>query len=1715
MSINSKKTVNNNTYNVTNTYSTTDSPLAVRTFIPSGVQTLTDITYGSTGLLNAFIVNAFSANVNGFINAVAQSTITLSAPPTSGTRDDLVFLECYNGTTTRIRVVDNVDFTTYPEGINNGSLVKAMQPGGTLTGYVYTKSATDSGLYVTGTGSAGDKTALGTVDGFVYAIPLYRVKRRNSAGYSVANIKGARNYQSIVFPSSPTVSYKALAQKIISPSDYALVQVGDLYPNTAGVLTNYVLKVISKDGSNTVTVQNISGNSQDIGSLTGLLYSDHPQSYYSNIISAEDLKGGDLRHQVSLTGFNYTQYMGSTIYKIISGILDTKSGKVLQKDWFGIKGYTGTANKNMIPAFDSGEWTLHANAVVNSAYNLTLNATGANQSSSININVQKNTPYYISFSSTGSARAYFIYYDSAMTNLGSSSNIYSSGAITTPTTCTIMTIILQSYASGTITFTNPQLELGSVATAFEPNTKLRIEPLRRTRSDQQTSETIVKTVSPIVQTELKPSTLLHKGYYNIGTVPLTPATIGSATELATADYTNVQTKDGTTFYQTSATAGNYVFRYHSFDATSFNTTVAGIAPSLSKLKFGWDGRVEGDNAGAIDRTASIYIWNKTNLAWESLQNVVTDAINMTPAELTISATFANYVDANGKIWCLSQPKYPASATNACNLYTDTAGLYVETFAWSAGRKVDITSVDGIISGVIDADTALATIASCVSGNNTTTITLALTVAPTGIAVNDTFMLELMNGTGLVTSRVLTASVISGVNVTFTTNGAINGVTAEWTGARLYETTASTSVPTLSNAGVAGTWSGLGTKLATYTITSAPTTVTDNLAITYSANYPAGQGLPYVPTAIKDVQNAECGIEIKGRTLVNPLGRDGSFEVDSNADGVADNWNYYSSTGSTTQSLSTNSKYGTKAQRMVSNGTSTYSRVYFDKVLSTGNYYLYLCDVYPTVANISGISTDSNGIIYAPNANSWNCCYAKITGDNSSHQFLNKVVNGVATTITTDFDGARLIPLKDGDFGMTALQQYNALGTTITDSEVIGRMYPYVDSVQFKQGVMVTTKSKNLIPAFDSGEWTLNANTVVNSSYGITLNATGVNDNTVIIPVSPNTPYPFSSSYSNSAGGQRVNLQELDVSQAVIKGNTSDKTVGSGTNNLTITTTSTTRYILLHLMSLNAGTFTFTNPQLELGSTATTFEAQVKNTFHIPIKNGDGESVFAMPGGQSVFVQKWVKDVQLTGDLAWTFSLDYTGYKLIYVDGLVVNSILSGGIVIKNNGLPLKNLNNTAVSAADQQDIYITSPNRLYISVSDTDTGWSESMTATTAEIKAYFYGWRMTNPTGTAIWDGVSAKNWIRITTLDNRTTVCPVASYAGFTPYTLAYKLATPVYHVGCIGGDQTKPILSPGSVVSVPQGVCQIEQTTGVQWMENAKQVLSSGYAYLNTIGNGSLLLYRDKAKVVLKLNGVTDAKWITTVGYSAVYGNEWYKLNQTDYDPTAIYQITYEMYDKYNYSIDTFSISNPTVSYAYAYQDTTNSEHNVGYFSFLASLFTSINECKQLQIANGDLNGFAVFYEYTPYQGLAPVASTVLANYNILLVTTGGTGKPATVANNKSITKFLPKPTGVYDYQMLQDDIVPESASGENYRLNQVIARGNNTNLDSIGSSVTNLDGDIGSSLSTAVPHLTATCALVTTSTGEIQLKVSTSYATDTSVIGGTATADYIIPGRPLIK
>ncbi|MBO8161167.1 MAG: hypothetical protein H0Z24_05975 [Thermosipho sp. (in: Bacteria)] len=179
--------------------------------------------------------------------------------------------------------------------------------------------------------------------------------------------------------------------------------------------------------------------------------------------------------------------------------------------------------------------------------------------------------------------------------------------------------------------------------------------------------------------------------------------------------------------------------------------------------------------------------------------------------------------------------------------------------WSAGDTIKIKGLTGeLITGVIDSDTVLARV---VEDNNSDTTKVKLDDV-SALAVDDQIAFYDSSLTTYQGNRTITA--IDTTNNIITLDSALTlsaGMVA-------VEITSSSSSPVVkfNNAGtlttVTGTWSGLGTNEATFTLSDPATDglTTEDIQIEYSVNYPAGQGKVPVYSEVKMA-------EINGKRLI--------------------------------------------------------------------------------------------------------------------------------------------------------------------------------------------------------------------------------------------------------------------------------------------------------------------------------------------------------------------------------------------------------------------------------------------------------------------------------------------------------------------------------------------------------------------------------------------------------------------------------------------------------------------------------------------------------------------------------------------------------------------------------------------------------------------------------------------------------------------------------
>lgn len=235
----------------------------------------------------------------------------------------------------RIRVVKGlIGLTTYPDGFDP-TVVKAQGAAGAPTSYTFAnmrQELGDPGLWRAGDGSSN---ALGTVDGYVYAIPICAVFRRNGVvwtGDPSPNLNGAFNRNPTAVDRTGAKTFTAL------PTLGSLLSSGatSLTLNTATGLplpSQPSTEVLIQVGEELITYTSISGTT-----MTGLtrgkqgtlaeahpvgtevkVLSGRPDGLFSDQIATTDIL--DLRHLVNPNGFDYDSLLKANLDKLMRGQL--------------------------------------------------------------------------------------------------------------------------------------------------------------------------------------------------------------------------------------------------------------------------------------------------------------------------------------------------------------------------------------------------------------------------------------------------------------------------------------------------------------------------------------------------------------------------------------------------------------------------------------------------------------------------------------------------------------------------------------------------------------------------------------------------------------------------------------------------------------------------------------------------------------------------------------------------------------------------------------------------------------------------------------------------------------------------------------------------------------------------------------------------------------------------------------------------------------------------------------------------------------------------------------------------------------------------------------------------------------------------------------------------------------------------------------------------
>lgn len=493
----------------------------------------------------------------------------------------------------------------------------------------------------------------------------------------------------------------------------------------------------------------------------------------------------------------------------------------------------------------------------------------------------------------------------------------------------------------------------------------------------------------------------------------------------------------------------------------------------------------------------------------------------------------------------------------------------------------------------------------------------------------------------------------------------------------------------------------------------------------------------------------------------------------------------------------------------------------------------------------------------------------------------------ASVINTDYVELDIEVKSTADFSAPRVPLYEVPQSSYDkilvewDAASVANRYPSVEGMKSLQNPIVTVEGANLSPTFY--EAFLHANASVISPYQLELNATAINQSSYfIIPVQPNTDYLL-----NMVTDGFVGVYTAD-------GTTSLSGAGYQSPFPKKFNTGVNTSIRVYMSNNNSATgkFTFSNPMLTLGSMPKSFVPRNQSFLYVETilrgVNGINDVLYQEDGKRKV-LKKW-DEINLDNTLNWSLFSNKTGYKSV---GIATTTLLANAMkaldsykVMSNRGILFKNSGDDTLGV---NYAYIYPDSRFQLTLSNADTGFVDTYTPVSDEIKAYFNGWKVKTVDG-------SNKPTAWVSVLDGKDAATQTLAYVAankapnYTTYKLLYQLASP----------KTIDITEMVEGALIVTGQVQAFLDSGVIVKEKVTPLVGSdGNYFINspTAGYEASLL-KNKAKMIL---GVYRGSIQITP--EAIFSTMNIKIPKESYDAAADYYVTYLLADKQKFT------SNPT--------------------------------------------------------------------------------------------------------------------------------------------------------------------------------------------------------------
>ncbi|EJW16536.1 hypothetical protein M5X00_20415 [Paenibacillus alvei] len=477
-------------------------------------------------------------------------------------------------------------------------------------------------------------------------------------------------------------------------------------------------------------------------------------------------------------------------------------------------------------------------------------------------------------------------------------------------------------------------------------------------------------------------------------------------------------------------------------------------------------------------------------------------------------------------------------------------------------------------------------------------------------------------------------------------------------------------------------------------------------------------------------------------------------------------------------------------------------------------------------------------------------------------------------------------------------------------------YPYVDSMTNVTNPYAIGTSRNLLPPFT--EWNLYESVKVLTPYSIELNATQQwQTSHIIVPIEPEGTYTLSAQLSGSTSGY-LHVWGLDLAgKQVPPSLTTDKSK-LGDVSITFKCAKEAVRLLVAYTSENAtGRYVIEKPMLVPGDKPQPFAPQLRSMWATefqlaanPLDGSNEDVLYVGDDGLPYVLEKW-KTTILDGQYIYDrTTVQNTGFKSVMIKGLARNSDSQfdnddeGKLFATKYDGKLLAVSDIPIVNWSKADLVRINDEHVYFTISNTDSGWGDSYEPTSEEIKAYFLGWKMGNNEDYSFpaWNGKGTKAWYKLYngvgpkhpgatdapiiegTYSN--TVPTKMNDTGYTPYSLQYLKAKPT----------TEPASNYETGLTLSKGWNMVEVGSGVVIREKANPTYYSpngNYYINNTAVSGSLLKNKVSRMPRAYRNGWVD-NTAKIENDANAYGKQHVRFLPSNYDPTAVYHVTYTMLD-----------------------------------------------------------------------------------------------------------------------------------------------------------------------------------------------------------------------------